>query len=122
LIAYRRHELEVSRDRFALSHRRDERDCEPTYYLGLVLAELRTWDTAASTLTTAVACIDTAETALRAEIDQIRASTTEPPARQARQIARRERQIASGIRMRATSWFNLAVAYYSQSKAADARA
>jgi len=55
-----------------------------------------------------------------AEIVEIRASS-DLPARQARQIERRERDIANGRRMRATSFFNIAVSYLSLPRAADAR-
>ena len=41
--------------------------------------------------------------------------------RQARQIRRREQDIAKGRRMRATSWFNLAVSSYSLSRKDEAR-
>ena len=44
-----------------------------------------------------------------------------PEARKARQIARREQQIASAVHMRATCWFNAAVADFNLSKAEDAR-
>ena len=41
--------------------------------------------------------------------------------RRERQIKKREQQIGAGRRMMATSWFNIAVAYYSLSKKDEAR-
>ena len=38
-----------------------------------------------------------------------------------RQIARREQQIADARRKMATSWFNVAIAYYNLARNADAR-
>ena len=42
-------------------------------------------------------------------------------ARKARQIARRQQQVASAVRMRATCWFNAAVANFNLSKPDEAR-
>jgi tetratricopeptide (TPR) repeat protein len=120
IVAFRRHDLDTSRQRFETSHQRNAGDCETGFYLGLVLADLRQWPATAETLVASVACLDAAEGRLLGEIAEIRASS-DPPARQARQIARRERDIASGRRMRATSVFNIAVASFSLGRAADAR-
>ncbi len=65
-------------------------------------------------------CLDRAEERLTSEIAKIRLSN-ERPERIARQVTRREQQIANGRRMRATSWFNTAVAFYNLSKPDDAR-
>jgi hypothetical protein len=37
IIAYRRKQLDVSRDQFELSRRRGRNDCETGFYLGIVL-------------------------------------------------------------------------------------
>jgi tetratricopeptide (TPR) repeat protein len=120
IIAYRRGQLDVSRAKFEESRRRNRDDCEAAFYLGVVLAEQRVWELSASTLVETALCLAHGDDALEREIATIEAST-DPPERKAKQIARREQQIAAGRRMRATSWFNTAVAYFSLSRAADAR-
>ena len=120
IIAYRRHELEVSRGRFELSRTRNPHDCETGFYLGLVLAEVREWPRTAEVMSDTARCLQNAEDETKREIEEIRAST-EPEPRKARKIVRREQQIANARRMRATSWFNTAVAYYNVSRPADAR-
>jgi tetratricopeptide (TPR) repeat protein len=120
LIAYRRHELEVSRAKFDESRTRNPRDCETGYYLGVVLAEQRAWPRTAAVLREASDCLQGAELAYTKEIENIRASD-DPPERKARKIARREQYIAKGRRYLATSWFDIAVAYYNLSQPAEAR-
>jgi len=120
IVAYRRHDLDTSRQRFETSRKRYADDCETAFYLGLVLADLQQWPATVETLAANVVCLDAAEGRLQREIAEIQASN-DPPARQARQVARRERDIASGRRMRATSFFNIAVSYYSLSRASEAR-
>src|SRR5262245_30503643 len=120
IIAYMRKELEVSRGKFDESLRRNNRDCETGYYLGLVLAEGQQWPRAIEIIPSAARCLQDAEAHLLAEIDQIRGGD-DPPARKARKIAKREQNIATGRRWMATSWFNTAVAYYNLSRPADAR-
>jgi tetratricopeptide (TPR) repeat protein len=120
LIAYRRRELDVSRGKFELASKRNRSDCETAYYLGVVLAELRDWPRTAQELLGACECLQAAEIAYTNEIAKIRASN-DPPERQAKKIARREQYIAKGRRYLATSWFDVAVAYYNLSKPADAR-
>jgi tetratricopeptide (TPR) repeat protein len=120
LIAYRRRELDVSRGKFELANRRNPRDCETAYYLGIVLAEQREWPRTALVLLSACDCLQEAEIAYTEEIAKIRASN-DPPERQAKKIARREQYIAKGRRYLATSWFDAAVAYYNLSKPAEAR-
>jgi hypothetical protein len=44
-----------------------------------------------------------------------------PIQHQARQIGKREQEIASGARMRATCWFNAAMASFNLARPADAR-
>jgi tetratricopeptide (TPR) repeat protein len=120
IIAYRRHELDVSRAKFELSRTRSRNDCETGFYLGVVLAELRQWPPTAETLVDTASCLRSAEQHTREEIEKIQASK-DPPERKARKIARREQLIAAGQRMIATSWFDTAVAYYNMSRNADAR-
>ncbi len=120
IIAYRRNELEVSRTKFDESLRRNARDCETGYYLGLVLAELRQWPRAAEIIPSAARCLQEAEERMTTEIAEIRAGE-DPPARKARKIAKREQSIATGRRWKATSWFNTAVAFYNLSRPTDAR-
>jgi tetratricopeptide (TPR) repeat protein len=120
LIAYRRHELDVSREKFDQSRTRNPRDCETGYYLGVVLAEQRAWPRTAAVLREASDCLQGAELAYTKEIENIRASE-DPPERKAKKIARREQYIAKGRRYLATSWFDIAVAYYNLSQPAEAR-
>jgi tetratricopeptide (TPR) repeat protein len=120
LIAYRRHELDVSRAKFDESRTRKPDDCETGYYLGVVLAEQRAWPRTAEVLTRTSDCLLANEIAYTKEIADIRASK-DPPERQAKKIARREQYIAKGRRYMATSWFDVAVAYYNLSKMAEAR-
>ena len=119
-IAYRRHELTVSRTKFDEAHRLNPSDCETGYYLGVVLAELADWPRTAEVLIAAGACLQNAERAYLEEIATIRASN-DPPARQAAKIARREQYIAKARRYMATSWFDVAVAYFNLSRASEAR-
>ena len=120
LVAYKRHQLDVSREKFEQSRARNPRDCETGYYLGVVLAEQRAWPRTAEVLREAADCLQGNELAYLKEIDDIRASP-DPPERQAKKIARREQYIAKGRRYLATSWFDIAVAYFNVSKPADAR-
>jgi tetratricopeptide (TPR) repeat protein len=120
LIAYRRHELDVSRAKFEQANTRNPNDCETRFYLGVVLAEQGVWNRTAEVLVDTGRCLENAERGLNDEIAAIRAST-DPPARQARKIARREQFIAKGRRMMATSWFDIAVAYYNLSRKVEAR-
>jgi tetratricopeptide (TPR) repeat protein len=120
LIAYRRRELEVSRDRFQLSLTRNKDDCETYFYLGVVFAELATWERTAEVLANAAKCLQANEERFAAEIESIRAST-DPPARKDSKIKRREQYIAKGRRQIATSFFNVAVASYNLQRGAEAR-
>ena len=120
IIAYRRHELEVSRAKFDESRSRNRLDCETGFYLGVVLAELREWSRTADVLTDTARCLQNAEEHAKVEIEQIQASN-DPPARKARKVAKREQLIAAGRRMLATSWYNTAVAYYNLSRTTEAR-
>jgi tetratricopeptide (TPR) repeat protein len=120
LIAYRRRELDVSRGKFELARKRNTNDCETVYYLGVILAEQRTWPRTVEVLLEAGQCIENAERGYTEQIAKIRASN-DPPERQAKKIARREQYIAKGRRMQATSWFDISVAYYNLSRKEEAR-
>jgi tetratricopeptide (TPR) repeat protein len=121
IIAYRRKQLEVARVKFDESWKvgRGE-DCETGFYLGIVLGEQAQWSRTSEVLVATVACLEKAEQKLIAEIASTRANNDRPD-RQERQIRRREQDIAKGRRMRATSWFNLAVSSYSLSRKDEAR-
>jgi len=120
LLAYRRRDLDLSRAKFELAHSRNARDCETSFYLGIVLAEQRVWDRSADVLVETTHCLERAERGYIDEIAAIRASSDRPD-RQARKIARREQLIVKARRMTATSWFDLAVAYYNLSRKTEAR-
>ena len=120
LIAYRRHELDVSRDRFALAHTRNANDCETFFYLGIVDAELRDWPPAAEILIGAAQCLQENDKNYLNEIDTIEASD-EPPARKAAKIARRRQYIEKGRRQMATAWFDTAVACYNLARKGEAQ-
>jgi tetratricopeptide (TPR) repeat protein len=119
-IAYRRQQLEVARTKFDESRGRDASDCETGFYLGMVLAEQRNWSRTADVFVETARCLDDSVRALALDIEAIRQSTVREE-RKSRSIARREQQIASARRMRATSTFNTAVAYYNLSRAGEAR-
>ena len=120
IIAYRRHDLDVSRAKFDLARQRNRDDCETGFYLGLVLAEQRRWAPASDVFLETCACIERSEHDYAGQIAAIR-SSSEPEDRKVRKIATREQSIANGRRQVATSWFNLAVASYNLSRSADAR-
>jgi hypothetical protein len=86
-----------------------------------VQAELRLWADAARGAVTAAGCLTASEVGLRAEIERIRVGQKLPEARKTRMIAGRERQIGNAIRMRASCWFNGAVANYNLARKEDAR-
>jgi tetratricopeptide (TPR) repeat protein len=120
LIAYRRHDLELSRTKFTLAHARNGNDCETYFSLGVVDAELRDWQATTEVLIGAAKCLEVNETSYQREIASIEASE-DPPARKAAKIARRQQYIAKGRRQMATSWFDIAVACYNLSRKADAQ-
>jgi len=120
LIAYRRHDLELSRTKFALAHTRNANDCETAFYLGVVDAELRDWQPTADVLIAAARCLQEYENGYQREIAPIEASD-DPPARKAAKIARRQQYIAKGRRQMATAWFDTAVACYNLSRKDDAQ-
>jgi len=121
LIAYRRHQLEVSRSRFELSLSRNANDCETHFYLGVVLAELGVWDRTADVLANAAICLENNEARYLEQIAAIRGSS-EPVARKESKIRRREQYIEKGRRQIATSFFNVAVASFNLQRRDAARA
>ena len=120
MIAYRRHELDVARDRFTQAHTRNPNDCETSFYLGVVHAELRDWPPTADVLIEAARCLQENENGYLKEIDTIEASD-EPPARKAAKIARRRQYIEKGRRQMATAWFDTAVACYNLARRSEAQ-
>jgi tetratricopeptide (TPR) repeat protein len=120
IIAYKRHQLDVAREKFEESWKLGREDCETGFYLGIVLGEQSTWARTAQVLSDTTACLEKAEEKLKAEIAAIQVSTDHPE-RQLRQIHKREQDIAKGRRMTATSWFNIAVSYFSLSRKDEAR-
>jgi tetratricopeptide (TPR) repeat protein len=120
IIAIDRHQLDVARERLEISRRRNPNDCQTLYYLHLVSADQKRWPETVSGAVAAAGCLDAAATGLREQIEEIRMSNA-PEARKMRQISAREQQIATGIRMRATCWFNAAVGSYNTRKSDDAR-
>jgi tetratricopeptide (TPR) repeat protein len=120
LIAYRRKELELSREKFTLAHTRNRNDCETTFYLGVVDAELGDWGPTADVLIEAARCLQVNEDSYLKEIASIEESD-DPPARKAAKIARRRQYIAKGRRQMATSYFDTAVACYNLSRKDEAQ-
>ena len=120
LIAYRRSQPEVARDRFALALSRNPNDCETHFYHGIVLADLRAWERAADGLVKASACLQALEERYLREIDEIR-NSTDPPARKEMKVTRREQYIAKGRRQIAMAFYNVAVSSYNLQRKADAR-
>ncbi len=121
IIAIDRKQLDVARDKLALAKQRNSFDCQASYYLHLVYAELRQWPEAASESSDAGTCLSSTERGLRIEIERIRDSDASE-SRKMRQIAAREKQMASVIRMRANCWYNGAVANFNLSRRDEARA
>jgi tetratricopeptide (TPR) repeat protein len=120
IIAFRRRQFDVARARLEDARRRNAKDCETSYQLGLVLSEQRDWTNATRVLDDANACLDSEDQQLGEEIARLRSSDA-PASRRDQQLARRERQLATNARMRATSWFNSAVAFFYLSKPDEAK-
>jgi tetratricopeptide (TPR) repeat protein len=120
IIAYRRHELDVSRAKFEEGRKMNGDDCETGFYLGLVNAELKLWQPTVDVFVTAASCLERSRQQITQETATIQASNT-PPERKAQKIARRERQLVIETRRLATSWFNTAVGYFNLSQNTQAR-
>jgi len=121
VIAYRRKEVEVSRAKFELSRTRNPNDCETGFYLQLVDAELTRWSETAEIAAAAAACFVDEEAQLNREIADLRTRAMAEDKR-AKQIAKREKRLADDARMRATSWYNAAVANFNLKNADEAKA
>jgi tetratricopeptide (TPR) repeat protein len=120
VIELRRREPETARQKLETARQRNPSDCEAGYYLHLALADLTRWSALVDVAVGTAGCLDDAEASARQELERIIASTL-PEARKARQLTRRQQQIASAVRMRATCWFNAAVANFNLSKPDEAR-
>ena len=121
IIAHRRQQTEVAKQKFETAYGMKSDDCEIGFLLGIVDAELRLWKPTADVFIATASCLDAHQRQLTEEIARIGASTA-PPERKARQIAKREKQMRTDARMQATSWFNIAVSYFNLSQKAEARA
>jgi tetratricopeptide (TPR) repeat protein len=120
IIAYRRLQRPAARERFEAAYKLVPEDCETSYLLGNVHAELRDWPLTSTVFARTATCIESARDGLRKEIAAIEASTWEAD-RKKRQIARREAQIAGAARMLVTSWFNIAVSNFNLGSRDEAR-
>jgi tetratricopeptide (TPR) repeat protein len=120
IIAYRRHQLDVSHTKFDESRTRNPADCEVGFYLQIVEAEQGQWAPVADVAPASAICFDGQETELKNQIADIRTKSMAPD-KQARQIARREQTLAANARMRAACWFNAAVASFNLKKPDDVR-
>jgi tetratricopeptide (TPR) repeat protein len=120
IIAFRRRQFDVARARLEEARRRNGKDCETSYQLGLVLSEQRDWTAATGVLDETNVCLDGEDQQLGEEIARLRTSDA-PASRRDQQIARRERQVATNARMRATAWFNSAVALFYLSRPEEAK-
>ena len=120
IIAYRRLQRPAARERFEAAYKLVPEDCESSYLLGNVHAEMRDWPLTSTVFARTATCIESARDGLRKEIAAIEASTWDPD-RKKRQIARREAQIAGAARMLVTSWFNIAVSNFNLGSREEAR-
>jgi tetratricopeptide (TPR) repeat protein len=120
IIEMRRKQLDEARRKLETARQRNPNDCEAGYYLQLVLGDLAKWPGLVDVAVGTAGCLDDAEAFAKQDIDRIAASSASE-ARKARQIARRQQQIASVVRMRATCWYNAAVANFNMSRPDDAR-
>jgi tetratricopeptide (TPR) repeat protein len=120
IVAFRRRQFDVARARLEDARRLNGKDCETPYQLGLVLSEQRAWTDATRVLDEANACLDAEDRQLSDEIARLRISDA-PASRREQQITRRERELATNARMRATSWFNTAVALFYLSRPEEAK-
>ena len=120
IVAVRRREIDVARQKFEVAHERNANDCETDYYLGSVLADQGAWPRAIELFGATTVCIDAAERGLAAEIARIR-TTAMAAERRDRQIESKEKQIAAGRRTRASAWYNGAVACFNAGRRIEAR-
>lgn len=120
IIAARRRDLPVARQRLELAVTRRVSGCDTGFYLQAVTAEQGDWTTTARVAATTAQCLEDEIGTLTGEIAGLQ--TTEMSAdRRARQIQRREAEIAADRRMRATTWFNAAAAHFNLQQGSAAR-
>lgn len=119
MIAYRRNELKMSRDRFELAWERDRNDCETGFNLGAVTAELTWWTRTAAVLPETIHCFERREVTLNREIAAIRTSA-QPLSRRQRQISKREAEIAGNRRMIIVAAYNAAVSFFNLAREDEA--
>jgi tetratricopeptide (TPR) repeat protein len=119
IIAYRRKELKVSRERFELAWKRDRNDCETGFNLGAVTAELTWWTRTAAVLPETIHCFEQREVTLNREIAAIRTSS-QPLSRRERQIRKREAEIAGNRRMIVVAAYNTAISYFNLARKDEA--
>ncbi len=72
IIAYRRHQLDVSRAKFEESRTRNPADCEVGFYLQVVEAEQAQWAPVADVAPASAVCFDNQEAELKNQIADIR--------------------------------------------------
>jgi len=120
IVAVKRRDFEVARERLALSLGRRSTDCETRFYFQAVVSEQRDWKAAAMAASESAACFDGELARLDREIAGLRTADM-PEARRNRWMARREAEVAGDTRMRATAWFNASAAYFNLSRKDDAR-
>ena len=119
LIAYRRNQLKVARERFELAWERDPDDCEAGFNLGAVAAELTWWTRTTNVLSQAILCFEKRDEVLKREIAAIR-SSTQPKARQERQIGRREDEMKANGRRVVVARYNTAVGLFNLARGDEA--
>ncbi|HEX4347028.1 MAG TPA: hypothetical protein VHZ73_05615 [Vicinamibacterales bacterium] len=121
MVAYRRHELQVSKAKFeSVLQIPGPADCDVLFDLADVNIELSSWEAGAGRYAETAACIDGARRALAGEIAKLQESGGAPD-RIGRQVARREAMRAAALRMQVQSWFNGSVAYLQLHRNDDAR-
>jgi tetratricopeptide (TPR) repeat protein len=110
LVAYRRRELDIARDRFESALKiPGNSDCEVVFDLAGVNVELASWNVGANLYASAATCFDQLRAGLAAEIAKLQQSGGNPD-RVGRQVSSREEQRAGALRLQIQSWFNGAVA------------
>ena len=121
MIAYRRHQLPVSKAKFeSVLQFPGGADCDVYFDLADVNIELSDWESGAAHYASTVACVDNARQALADEIEKLQQSGGSPD-RIARQVARRENMRAAALRMQVQSFFNGSIAYLQLHRSDDAR-
>ena len=121
LIAYRRQQLERGAGEVRrIAHRAIRPTARPPSISASCWRSSERGDGPPTSSTRPPRCLEGNDKAYSEEIASIQASG-DPPARKAAKIARREQYIAKGRRQIATSWFDIAVAYYNLARRSEAR-